>query len=119
MAPGFIYAGGSYEMNTFGLSTVNLGFGLLTLFSLTQLRLPNAFLRKSIQPIISLLTLIGRHSYSIYLWHIACRNFMNDHLHYGANLNSLLFFILSISIGIILSLIIERPFLKLRDRYVP
>ncbi len=119
MAPGFMYAGGSYEMNTFGLSTVNLGFGLLTLFSLTQLNLPNELLRKSIQPFISLLTLIGRHSYSIYLWHIACRNFMNDHLHYGANLNSLLFFLLSISVGIILSLIIERPFLKLRDRYVP
>lgn len=119
MIPGFVYEGGSYAMNTFGLSTVNLGFGLLTLFSLTAFRLPSPFLKTSFQPIIWLLTSIGRHSYSIYLWHIACRNFMNDHLHYGANLNSLLFFILSISVGVILSLIIERPFLKIRDRYVP
>lgn len=119
MAPGFIYEGGSYAMNTVGLSTVNLGFGLLTLFSLTEFRLSAPFLKTSFQPVIWLLTLIGRHSYSIYLWHIACRNFMNDHLNYGTSLNSLLFFILSISVGVILSLIIERPFLKIRDQYVP
>lgn len=124
MAPGFYYVGGGYFMNTAGLSLVNLGFGILTLFSLSSPiadRFESKFpsLKLLSKPIILFFTLVGKHSYSIYLWHIACRNFMNDSLHYGPNMNSLIFFILSISVGVILSIIIERPFLKLRQRYVP
>ena len=119
MAPGFMYEGGSYFMNTAGLSLVNLGFGLLTLFSLTRFELNQSGLKQAMKPVVFVFTLIGKHSYSIYLWHIACRNFMNDNLHYGANINSVIFFVLSISVGIALSLIIERPFLKIRDKYVP
>lgn len=114
LLPGFIYHGGSYEMNTFGLSTVNLGFGIITLFALTKF--PTVRFQAFIQPIISFLCLIGKHSYSIYLWHIACRNLMNDHFHFGATWNSYLYFALSIFVGIVLSLIIERPFLLLREK---
>jgi len=119
MAPGFVYPAGGYFMNTVGLSTVNLGFGILTLFSLTNLEIPVPAVRKAFNPIVLFFTMIGKHSYSIYLWHIACRNFMNDYFTYGANINSILFFALSIAVGVGLSLIIERPFLKIRNRYVP
>ena len=118
MLPGFYYEGGGYFMNTAGLSLVNLGFGLLTLFSLTNFDIQSDPLKQVSKPIVFFFTLVGKHSYSIYLWHIACRNFMNDNLNYGGNWNSLIFFILSISVGVALSLIIERPFLKLRERYV-
>ena len=117
MLPGFYYAGGSYFMNTAGLSLVNLGFGILTLFSLTNFDIKSSSLKQVSKPFILFFTMVGKHSYSIYLWHIACRNFMNDSLNYGPNMNSLIFFVLSISVGVILSIIIERPFLKLRDRY--
>lgn len=118
MLPGFLYEGGSYFMNTAGLSLVNLGFGVLTLFSVGNFTIPSSTLKQLFKPFMFFFTLVGRHSYSIYLWHVACRNFANDNLHFGANWNSLIFFVLSISVGIALSLIIERPFLKLRDRYV-
>lgn len=118
MMPGFFYEGGSYFMNTAGLSIVNLGFGILTLFSVSHFNISSTTVKQLFKPFVFFFTLVGRHSYSIYLWHIACRNFATDNLHFGANWNSLIFFIMSISVGVILSLIIERPFLKLRDRYV-
>ncbi len=119
MAPGFMYVGGGYFMNTAGLSLVNLGFGILTLFSLTNFETSSHTLKKALNPFVFFFTMVGKHSYSIYLWHIACRNFMNDNLTYGPNINSVIFFAISISVGVALSLIIERPFLKIRDRYAP
>lgn len=117
MAPGFIYVAGGYFMNTAGLSLVNLGFGILTLFSLTSFEIKSTELKQLTKPFVFFFTMVGKHSYSIYLWHIACRNFMNDNLTYGPNVNSFIFFAISIAVGVALSLIIERPFLKLRDRY--
>ncbi len=116
--PGFVFKGGSFEMNTFGLSTVNLGFGCFLVCSLWNLGLPNG-LNKLLQPIYWLVQLIGQHSYSIYLWHIANRNFMNDFFDFGVVNNTLLYILLSYVSGILLSLIIERPFLKLRERFAP
>lgn len=119
MAPGFIYVGGGYIMNTVGLSTVNLGFGILTLFSLTNFEVKSTSFKQALNPIVFFFTMVGKHSYSIYLWHIACRNFMDDNLRFGPNWNSFLFFVISISVGVLLSVLIERPFLKIRDKYVP
>ena len=118
MLPGFFYEAGGYFMNTAGLSLVNIGFGLLTLFSLTNFEMNSTALQSISKPFVFFFTLVGKHSNSIYLWHIACRNFVNDCIHLGPNINSLVFFAISLAGGILLSLLIERPFLKLRDRWV-
>lgn len=118
MLPGFFYDAGGYFMNTAGLSLVNMGFGLLTLFSLTSFEMHSAALQHVSKPLKFFFTLVGKHSYSIYLWHVACRNFIDDNLHYSANLNSLIYFVLTLTFGIILSILIEGPFLKLRERLV-
>ncbi len=118
MLPGFFYEAGGYFMNTAGLSLVNVGFGLLTLFSLTNFDLNSTSIQTISKPVIFFFTLVGKHSYSIYLWHIACRNFVNDNFETASNYGSIVYFALTLSLGILLSIIIERPFLTLRDRWV-
>lgn len=62
------------------------------------------------------LGMIGRYSYSIYLWHAA----IVEWLFPAANwLDTGLYFIFSVVIGIALSHLIEMPMLKLRDRIIP
>ena len=110
--PGFIYKGGSFFMNTWGLSMVNLGFGIFTLLSINT----DIFAKKWNQIVTNIVAFIGIHSYSIYLWHMNA-NFISEKL-FESNkmLISISFFLLSIFIGSFFSIIIEKPFLKLRDR---
>lgn len=114
--PGFVSHGGSYFMNTWGLTSVNFGFGIITLCSLKSVEIPLDILKKISRPIIALLTLIGKHSYSIYLWHILFRNLVNDHIHFHPFYNTYIFVAMSLTGGILLSYLIEKPFLKLRER---
>ena len=114
--PGFIFEGGSFFMNTLGLTLVNLGFGILTLISLEGFKInfpDNIF----IKPIYKLVCLIGVHSYSIYLWHLLVRNELSK-LEFNVTQLTLLFFVISISLGITVSLMIEKPFLIWRDRKI-
>lgn len=66
----------------------------------------------------ALISLIGVYSYSIYLWHIPVQNIL---LRYIPNLaiESIIYLTLSLAIGIGVSKLIERPMLKLRDKYFP
>lgn len=66
----------------------------------------------------------GRHSYGIYLWHVAAYRFgtmfTKDLLHWESYGAFLLHYILdSLLIGTMISIVIERPFLRIRDRCVP
>jgi len=119
--PAFFYKGASFFMNTYGLTSVNLGFAIFVLLSLESynnnkyIDLPFSFIR-----------LVGVHSYSIYLWHLmvhkVVKNLVNNvvkNLVSNVDLLTILYLILSIFVGILLSIIIEKQVLKLRERYVP
>lgn len=110
--PGFIFKGGGFFMNTWGLSMVNIGFGIFTLWSVNTM----IFERKWNAAISSIFTFIGVHSYSIYLWHINALHFSEKYLDPKALTTSMVFFASSILIGSFFSIIIEKPFLKMRDR---
>lgn len=114
ISPVFFYAGGSYFMNTIGITTVTLGFGLLVLFSLTGFKVNNRIILSITNIPLIVLCFIGVHSYSIYLWHLMSEKIVRSIDGYQPYY-TILFLIVSLSLGIIMSYVIERPFLKLRS----
>lgn len=70
---------------------------------------------------VHLISAVGVYSYSIYLFHVFIREMIMDK---QESLSSLpyafwIYFVLSIASAVIVSKIIEFPFLKIRDRYFP
>lgn len=112
--PGFYFEGGSFIMNTIGLSIVNIGFGIIILTSMNYIQVKQSVSQLIKRP-INILAFIGQNSYSIYLWHLTALSLADFIYMKDKQLNFLLYFILSIVIGIVLSYTIEKPFLKLRD----
>jgi peptidoglycan/LPS O-acetylase OafA/YrhL len=67
---------------------------------------------------------IGLYSYSIYLWHVSVRTplfRLSAHLH--GNLQwialSLSQFVFAVLLGVVMAKLVEWPFLRLRERFVP
>jgi peptidoglycan/LPS O-acetylase OafA/YrhL len=113
ISPLFIFQGGSFEMNTLGLTTVNLGFGIIVLYSLDVFT--NKVIKHTILKVpVQLMSFIGLHSYSIYLWHLLPDNIINTLFHRESFILTL---VLTLLTGIIFSIIIEKPFLKIRDKF--
>ena len=117
IAPGFYFKGGSFFMNTAGLTTANVGFGILTLPSL-DLAIPakNA-LTKVLAWGASAMAFIGIHSYSVYLWHLNAADIAEAQTDFGHGTTTVIYMALALVLGIGLSYAIEAPFLKLRDRF--
>lgn len=113
--PGFQFKGGYFFMNTFGLTYVNLGFGLLVLLSIKFEDYLNVVNLKILKILFAIICFIGVHSYSIYLWHYSLKLLVYKHLDFSGSRMNLIYMFSSIGIGIALSLIIEKPFLKIRD----
>lgn len=75
------------------------------------------------------LTMIGRHSYSIYIWHLMIKSWLILPLYEPAQralgklggwcVYFLLYYVATIGLGILLGLMIEDPVLRVRDRYFP
>jgi len=106
-------------MYTLGYSVLYMGSGALLIFAPWEGW--SVRMRQMLEP----LAFIGRHSYSIYLWHVpakgwlvpALQNHFQWPLSYGECVGTYLF--LSVGIGVAMSYAIETPFLKLRERLVP
>ncbi|MPN44173.1 hypothetical protein SDC9_191734 [bioreactor metagenome] len=112
ISPLFIFQGGSFAMNTFGLTTINLGFGIIVLYSLNVFT-NKIFEYKIIKAPVQLMCFIGVHSYSLYLWHLLPDNIVSALLYRES---FTLTVILTFVTGILFSIVIEKPFLKLRDK---
>lgn len=116
IAPGFHFKGAQYFMSTIGLTTVNLGFGIIVLLSLKT----DVLLRKINTPVFwapfNVVCFIGVHSYSIYLWHMVAKGTVYQFFAFEPLIMELLYVLFSIVLGIILSFLIERTALKVRDR---
>ena len=114
ISPVFFFQGGGYFMNTIGLTTVNLGFSLIVLFSLTCVEMRDHITSSLIKIPLLVISFIGIHSYSIYLWHLMPAKILShtDHnlQHYFAR-----FSIIALFLGVIMSYAVEKPFLRLRD----
>jgi peptidoglycan/LPS O-acetylase OafA/YrhL len=64
---------------------------------------------------------VGKHSYSIYLWHLAVAFWLGPLLGIKLSYFSYLFCysVLSIFLGVFFSVLLEQKFLTIRDRYFP
>jgi peptidoglycan/LPS O-acetylase OafA/YrhL len=101
----------SLWMVTIGLSLNYLGFGLLLMWAL-QKRMPRW---------LTPLAFIGEYSYSIYLWHVAVRDWILDRVGLGSPTwqHFLIYIGFAIAWGMLLARIVEFPVLRLRDRITP
>lgn len=100
------------------IPTLNyLGFGII-LFEATQIAFPasgiGAWLVKPFD-------YLGKHSYSIYLWHLPVKQWLVDPLmHNRPTVPYFIFFVTaSMAVGTFFSVILEMPVLHLRNRFFP
>lgn len=111
----------SAVMETVGLTSLYLGFGGFVLAAVTAPPATNPVMRAG----LSLGSVIGFHSYSIYLWHLPCEAWALPRLSRlvpsAAHplLHSALYVAVSVAVGIVMAKLVENPFLALRDRWFP
>lgn len=102
LIPSFIHRGAAFT--SFALLADSIGFGCLLVWAVTR----------SFRGLGSLAE-IGRHSYSIYLWHLLMLVFLWHEP--GTSVSRFLFYVLmSLAIGVTMSVVFEQPILRLRDR---
>ena len=114
ISPGVLLVGGDFYMNTFGLTSVNLGFGLWVLL-LVDIK-KNSRRNLLVKILFTYLPFVGKSSYSIYLWHLQCRMIttyinVDDYI-----LKFIIYLAISIGFGSIMYTIIEKPLIKLKYR---
>jgi peptidoglycan/LPS O-acetylase OafA/YrhL len=96
-------------LHTFGFTALYLSAGIVLLLTLR--------LRTAWKP----LTLVGQYSYSIYLWHLPIRLFSKLWLPAGTPpvTEIVLYMLVSVVFDILAAVLVETPFLWLRDRLFP
>jgi peptidoglycan/LPS O-acetylase OafA/YrhL len=113
----------SWFIQTLGHPMLYLGYGGLLLFALSGVALPAGF--SSLARLGDALGFVGKHSYSIYLWHAAVAfwgiEYLKRHGYVGAfgPPQYLLCILVSLALGIGMSRLVEFPSLRLRDRLFP
>lgn len=110
----------SFWMLTFGLTILSLGCAsLLLLFLATDREKFDKW------AIFRLAAIIGKDSYSIYLWHMCVMLWgvsavsKTSHVNLPFYVIIPLYVITSIVLGIVMAIIVEQPVLRFRDKYFP
>lgn len=112
---GFYRNSESFFMNTAGFTLVNIGFSILVLL---VLNIDGYFKNRRLSHfkiLIKPVGFIGLNSYLIYLWHLNSKSIIYFIFAYDTKFMTLLYITLSIAIGIIMSYLIEKPSLQMRD----
>lgn len=108
-------------MRLFGFSYLYLGFGGIIITACYSTRFAAWSCRRAARPLV----VIGVGSYSIYLWHYAVRDWLPPILkwQFGAKpgylVESSVYLLLSLAVGLTMARLIEIPAIALRDRLLP
>jgi peptidoglycan/LPS O-acetylase OafA/YrhL len=126
LAPVFIWQVTAVPIITFGLTSNYLGFGIMLLLLTTYANNINRFIQKIyLANLYRVIAWVGIYSYGIYLIHLkagpSLSNLLKTQLLPALPESLIIFinFLFSIGCGYLLSILIERPFLRLRDKYFP
>ncbi len=124
-APVFFFSISSYFMSSIGFTMLYLCFGGFLLLIFVDDR-NELLLKKIVTPAFyKLISFIGLYSYSIYLWHILFGKQLLEAVlkHIPFPMPSLILFTLYLLFAIIpamlISEVVEKPFLKWRDKWFP
>lgn len=118
-----LYPGQQY-LYTIGFTLLSISFGLILALLVSTEDIEQKLSKWLSKPVLKFFTFMGYYSYSIYLFHSmvqnvfmpAIRRFITFPSRY---LEFLVYFSISIVLSVLLSKIIEIPFLKLRDKLFP
>ena len=124
-----VFSSVSMFMLSIGLCILYIGFGCILLISLRERA---AAQNRIISKIVSIVAGIGFYSYSIYLWHMAMKDWGLRAIRYALKridipflsslyerMDYLIYIFGSIVLGIVMAKLVELPVLKLRDRIFP
>ncbi len=118
----FIVPEQSFFIRTIGFTFLYIAFGLALILTITTNDVGNKIGKIISKPLFESIRKIGYYSYSIYIIHIAIAMAVKKFETY-CEMDSHLYFIIyfcgSIIAGILISKLIEIPFLKMRDRFFP
>ena len=118
----FIEPETSFLIRTIGFTFLYIAFGLLLVLILITENAGKKISRIVTIPLFEAIIKIGYHSYSIYIIHLAIAMLvksLEDKIELNTQLYFIIYFCGSIIAGILLSNLIEIPFLNLRDKYFP
>ncbi|MCB9225118.1 MAG: acyltransferase [Crocinitomicaceae bacterium] len=120
----FFVDGDSKFMFTIGFTILYIGFGILLALFLTNESIDRGMNKYLSKYIYTAVATVGFYSYGIYVFHMFIAKYLSPNLQevfpeLNFRINFLIYFILSIFLGILMSKIIEQPFLKLRDKKFP
>jgi peptidoglycan/LPS O-acetylase OafA/YrhL len=102
----------------FGFVFTYIGSGYLMISLLSLDRKPAGICSRA-------MAWLGRHSYSVYLWHIMASTFVlplitfKAHSMWAYTTNLFIYFVLCWSVGVVMSILVEFPMLHVRERYFP
>lgn len=113
---------GHLVISTIGFTLQYLAFGALLLATLVWAEGSGAArVLRWLTPVARL----GRHSYSVYLWHMVVATFGVHFLRRALGRSDLLgleivaYVVGAVVVGVVLSLVVEQPVLRLRERWLP
>lgn len=122
-----LFPAGSFVMNTVGILVVALGYGGLLCLGLGMENRLGTIMRDGGwgAQVLRILASLGRHSYSIYLWHLLVDNLLMKAgmyatlgWEYGGTAAGLITIVFAILLGITMGTLIELPVLRWRNRII-